>query len=113
MKKLCNCGKLCVWIYAPVTDSKESPYYCDDCVPRGCSCNYRFSDKNAYNPPLEDFEIELPEGVENVDWKWVFKEKTKHREEIKPNTCWVYLDEKGREYPCCEYDYDEDGFDIE
>ena len=27
---------------------------------------------------------------------------------------WLYipLDEKGREYPCCEYDYDEDGFDF-
>ena len=24
----------------------------------------------------------------------------------------IPLDEKGREYPCCEYDYDENGFDF-
>ena len=31
-----NCGKLAVWDYAPSGGIGE---YCDDCVPRGCSCN--------------------------------------------------------------------------
>jgi len=25
---------------------------------------------------------------------------------------WQYLDERGRPYPCAEYDYDEDGYEF-
>lgn len=69
--------------------------YCDDCVPRGCSCNNYYVDVNAYHPPLDS--PEMPEGIEGEDWKW-----------IEPNKVWCYIDKKGREYPCCEYFYDED-----
>jgi len=31
----CKC-KIAVWTYLP---SEDDRYYCDDCVPRGCSCN--------------------------------------------------------------------------
>ena len=43
------------------------------------------------------------DGVEGVDWKWVNEEKT----------TWASIDEKGRYYPCCEFEYDteEDNFD--
>ena len=37
MKHKCKCGKLAVWYYMP-NDNKWVA--CDDCVPRGCSCNY-------------------------------------------------------------------------
>ncbi len=77
-----------------------NPYSCDSCVPRGCECNHRYIDVNAYHPPLET--PELPDGEEGVDWKWIVKDSS-----------WTYIDEKGREYPCCEYMYDEEGFDIE
>lgn len=38
MKHLCiknTCTKMAVWFYLP---GKEDIYYCDDCVPRGCTC---------------------------------------------------------------------------
>ena len=110
-KELCHCGKLAQWVYMPGFGDGNSPYLCDDHVHRGCSCNWNYSDKNAYYPPMDDDEIEQPTGIEDVDWKWIVKEKDNHMEEIKKGVCWTSLDEKGREYPCCEYEYDEDGFD--
>lgn len=90
-KELCECGKMAVWVNMPGFSSGDSPYFCDDCVPRGCDCNYY------------DISEELPQGIENVDWKYHSKEKQ----------LFTYLDDQGREEPCCEYWYDEDGFDIE
>lgn len=92
MKELCNCGKIAVWVYLPYTDNEFNHYYCDNCVNRGCGCNYNHIS-----------EFGEPIGVEDIDWKWV--------KDIKD--IWVELDEFGNEYPCCEYDYDEDGFEKE
>lgn len=44
MKIKCdNCNKLAVWYYAPEDHPNDylqhNPFLCDDCVPRGCSCN--------------------------------------------------------------------------
>jgi len=37
MKRLCDkCKNLAVWFYAPSKD--DTGYYCEDHVPRGCSC---------------------------------------------------------------------------
>lgn len=33
-----KCPKPAVWEYAPTTDRLDV-FFCDDCVPRGCSCN--------------------------------------------------------------------------
>lgn len=95
--KCARCEKNATWEYMGGTGVAPA---CDDCVHRGCECNYRFVDVNAYTPPLTN--PDMPEGEENVDWKWIEKDKV-----------WVSLDEKGREYPCCEYDYDENGFEID
>lgn len=94
-KHLCNkCGKIAQWIYIPSGEK----YWCDDCISSpddiGCSCNSHFANINA--------EPEIPEGIEGVDWRWVNKEEGE----------WQKLDEKGRPYPCCEYDFSE-SFDIE
>lgn len=36
-KKKCDkCPKMAVWEYAPSDGDRA---YCEDCVPRGCSCN--------------------------------------------------------------------------
>ena len=110
-KELCECGKIATWVYDPGYSSGDSPYFCDDHVHRGCSCNWEYSDPNAYYPPLSEEEIEKPTGTEGIDWKWVVKEVDGHFEEIRKGTCWTPLDENLREYPCCEYSYDEDGFD--
>ena len=87
-KELCECGKISVWVYMPGYSSGSHPYFCDDCVPRGCECNYGYSD-----------EIE-PLWEENVDWKWIEKDVS-----------WTALDDKKREYPCVEYEYEPDGFE--
>lgn len=41
MKLKCNkCTNIAVWIYMPTDDGAV---YCDNCVPRGCSCNIDFA----------------------------------------------------------------------
>jgi len=92
MFELCDCGKKAIWVYLPGYSSGSNPYHCDNCVPRDCSCEMRFIVDN-----------EKPSGEENIDWKWYDNEKT----------IWKYIDEKGRFYPCIEFDYDKDGFERE
>jgi hypothetical protein len=83
MKLKCACGKLAVWIYMPA----EHEYVCcDDCVPRGCVCN----DNDVNN--------ETPDGTEGKDWRWLLKDKI-----------WRELDGTGRDMPCCEFWYKEEG----
>jgi hypothetical protein len=100
-KELCDCGKVAIWDYVPGYSEGGNSYSCDDCVPRGCDCNHRYVDVNAYHPPLEN--PDLPEGDEEKDWKWLDEEETH----------WCNIDEEGREYPCAEYWYDEEGWDID
>ena len=99
-KERCECKNLATWCYIPGFSNDDHPYFCDDCVPRGCECNHNYCDVNAYQPPLESSLV--PEGKEGVDWKW-----------IEEGICWVDLDGKQREYPCAEYDYDPDGYERE
>lgn len=86
----CKCGQTATWLYMP--GSMPAPFFCDDCVPRGCSCN-------QYSVT----EFDMPSGVENVDWKWIDKDKT----------LFTYIDKTGREWPCCEFEYEEDGWQKE
>ena len=90
MKELCDCGKVAVWVYLPGYSSGENPNHCDDCVPRGCTCNYH---------SIQEEYDDQPEGVEGVDYKWISE------------TIWTNIDDQGREYPCVEYDYDEEGWE--
>jgi hypothetical protein len=100
-KDLCDCGAIAVWSYGPGFSNGDNSNFCEDCVPRGCSCNHKYVSVDSYQPPLED--PYLPEGDEGKDWKWLDEKKTH----------WCYIDEKGREYPCSEFFYDEDGWDNE
>ena len=80
----CDCGRKSVWVYMPGGDYNH--HYCDNCVPRGCSCNVEYlSEEYPTDPPTPE-----PDGT----WKWV-----------EDGVCWEYIDDKGRSYPCCEYDY--------
>jgi len=99
-KERCVCGKIAVWIYLPGYSNKDSPFWCDDCVPRGCDCNYRYCQVDAYHPPLEN--PNSPEGEEGIDWKWIEKDKI-----------WTPLDENKNEYPCAEYMWDSEGWERE
>lgn len=95
-KEKCKCGKMATWVYMPASEYHINPYYCDDCVPRGCTCNvYNINEEWCDLP--EDYEIE------GVDWMWIDEEKTAYE----------YVDEKGRSFPCCEFMEDEEGFEIE
>lgn len=110
-KEKCDCGKMAVWYYMPSTDSNNfNPYSCDDCIStpesQPCSCNYNYT--------KGEFAEELPKGVEGKDWRWVTHPGSEHMGQItKEEGIFINLDEKGRPYPCCEYDYDEEGYDIE
>jgi hypothetical protein len=42
-----------------------------------------------------------PSGVEGVDYKWV------------EDDVWTTIDSQGREYPCAEYCWSEDGFETD
>ena len=93
MKQKCDCGNIATWLYMPCSSSKENPFYCDDCVPRGCSCN---------NTSLkEDYAQQEIEGNDKNGYNYKIE-----------NDYIIPLDEQGREFPCSEYDYDEDGYEL-
>jgi hypothetical protein len=100
-KKLCDCGEMAVWLYMPGFSDGNS-FSCDDCVPRSCSCSEYSTVPEHYHPP-GGISPDTEDGIENVDWKWINDDKTS----------WVYIDESGRRYPCCEYMHEEDGFEID
>lgn len=73
MKQKCSvCDKFAVWDYMP--NDREDMTFCDDHVPRGCSCN-------------------------NVD----YFDESENAEQFR--------DVHGRLLPCCEFQYNEEGFD--
>ena len=81
----CDCGRKSDWVYMPAFEGDDNPYFCDECVPRGCSCNHEYTkevDPNGSDPTEED-----------GPWKWVDEEKG----------VWTQVDEQGREFPCAEY----------
>lgn len=88
-----GCKSKAVWFYMPGSSGNR---YCDEHVPRGCSCNnyYVSSELNG-----DHYEF-LPEGIENVDWKWIEQDKY-----------WCRIDKKGREFPCCEYDREDEDYE--
>jgi len=99
-KYKCKCGSLAVWDYMPSYEGKkkEDRYYCDECVPRGCSCHYNSINPEHYAPYDPNFSIKPTKNDEPIKW-------------IDEYT-WTNLDEKNREYPCCEFCYEKDGFEI-
>jgi len=99
LRELCDCGKVAVWCYMPGYSSGDSPYFCDDCVGRGCSCN-EYSVVNEHYHPPGGIHPDDDDGTEGVNWEWV-----------EPGVRWAHIDEKGRRYPCAEYDYDPDGYE--
>ncbi len=62
MTDYCDCGRIAVWVYMPSHEGPETnDFYCDDCVPRGCSCNmepkdgdHENSDPSNWEEPLDD-----------------------------------------------------------
>lgn len=95
--ELCSCGKKANWWYLPGFSDDSHNFFCDECVPRGCECNYYFVYMDSIDPSLQD--PHFPEGEEGLDWKWVEK-----------GLIWSHIDEKQREFPCSEYMWSAEGF---
>lgn len=96
MKCKCECGNEAVWVYSP--SREPDPYYCEDCVPRGCSCNLNYTKLNFSFDEDSGYTEDPP--TDNSNWKWVAKDRV-----------WCYVDEQNREFPCCEYYYSAEGFE--
>jgi hypothetical protein len=96
MKKLCDtCAKeMAVWSYMPGNGD-----FCENCVSRGCSCNRELTPEN---PDATYDGLNVGQNPPEKEFKW-----------IKEGMVWVHTDELGREYPCCEYSYYNEGIDIE
>lgn len=96
------CGKTATWLYMP-----GGRFYCDDCVPRGCSCN------------VDNLDMGEPEQTTNPIMWWphnIKEEDLYHGGSLHRDSNSFYyeiLDEDGRRSPCCEYDYSEEGFEEE
>lgn len=102
--KCSECDNIAQWCYLPnCNDETLKGFYCDKCVPRGCTCN------------LYDFETCGEPDKENVVFydknTTDFNEKTYYRNKKDTSFYYEYLDENGKRFPCCEYDYSEDGFE--
>ena len=80
MKKIrcVNCGKkMAVWILMS-SSSKDfhSGFFCDDCVPRGCSCNSEPIDGNFDNPNPDNWEqLKDVQGRLLPCYEWSYEEK--------------------------------------
>jgi hypothetical protein len=86
-----KCGALAQWRYAPSGPRMD---YCDDCVPRGCSCNvidHTLPAETIIDPPDAN-------GVELVWTDYGGVEPEQHR------------DGRGRLLPCCEFEFDRWGW---
>ena len=77
----CKCGRFAMWQY-----TSGDTAVCDECVPRGCSCNIIFTD---------DFD-EDGNLIPLLD---------------KDGNCVEETDELGRLLPCCEWDWKQYGVD--
>ena len=86
-----GCDKIAVWLYCPGCNHIKGDYQCDDHVPRGCDCNHiRMSSPGSELPTSED-----------EPYKWIVEGKV-----------WTTLDSSGREFPCCEWGWFENGIEI-
>ena len=107
-----RCGKTATWLYMP--SSHGMHFYCDDCVPRGCTCNVM--DINMEEPDIKlsdntiwwskkDYQECLIQKIDPINYC---------TNERKPDSFYYeILDEQKRRSPCCEFDYSPDGYERE
>lgn len=94
---MCECGEVAKYLYGPGFSDGSNPFYCDECVPRNCNCNYNYTKKHldevgrgAYPFDVSDDYYEEPSDDRPFEW-------------IKEGYIWQTVDENGKPYPCCEY----------
>lgn len=109
------CNNKAVWLYMP--GNKGKIYFCDNCVPRGCSCNLlnllEFPDIDNSNMPImywskNDVDKYIWGDINNVEF-----ESLGSKEKKEDSVYYEILDDEGRREPCCEYEYSGNGFEID
>lgn len=100
-----KCENKAIWAYAPSYSNNRMTMFCDEHVPRGCTCN-------IYN--IED--CGEPSAEEEVIW-WNKDEKdftlqSSHKRRTIDSFYYEILYNNKRN-PCCEYDYSKEGFEKE
>lgn len=103
--KCSKCNNKATWSYAPSYSKSRMIMFCDEHVPRGCTCN-------VWN--IEEFGE--PSNEKEVIW-WNKDEKyftleNSHKIRTKDSFYYEITDNNMRN-PCCEYDYSEEGFEKE
>lgn len=100
-KHLCGqCKKnIALWYYIPSSSKSRIRYYCDECVPRGCSCNSKH---------ITEFPLPKDENINNLIWSETCTEW--HKDKQETDKYYEETDELGRRFPCCEFDFSEDGY---
>ena len=83
--------------------STGNPYFCGSCVPRGCSCNRDYFSDECLFKSVTASDI-LTRLIENK-LKFRIEDRRINDEESQylSHKYVTHLDEKGREFPCCEF----------
>lgn len=111
------CNNKAVWVYVPYHVGKI--YYCDNCVPRGCSCNLFNKEEipeMEYIDEKDNIKYWDDESVKKYTNGEVSNEEFDNLGSLEKkinSTYYEILDGNNRRLPCCEYDYNEEGFEIE
>ena len=107
-KAKCDCGQIAKYCYTPGYGDSSNSYTCEKCYfefrdNMGCSCNWEC---------MHGETSHQPEGEEGKDWRYIVHEGDDYYTKMTAEDgYWQYIDEKGRPYPCVEYDTEEDGFE--
>lgn len=80
----------------------KKDFFCENCVPRGCNCN-------VYH--INEFPFNCDPSLNYIFWDEQLEKYIKKH--TNKTVYYEIVDEKWRRYPCCEYDYSEDGYDEE
>ena len=63
--ELCDCGQIAKWLYVSGFKNNSNPFFCDDCVPRGCDCNYIYEANFTSKEEYENHKSTLPLNPDN------------------------------------------------
>lgn len=129
MKKCCYCDNTATWILSSGHDITKD-LYCDSCVPKGCSCNNEYFDReeDAASRDVQVNYLLSHRRIKVLNYANAIHNKGDHLEEITDINLIksmfynftdeqtthleiIPLDENSEEFPCCEFDYSENGFD--
>lgn len=129
MKKCCYCDNNATWLLMSGHDITKD-FYCDSCVPKGCSCNSEHFDReeDAASREVQVDYLLRYRNLKVLNYGSLEHNAGDHLEEITDMNLIksmfynftdtqllhleiVPLDENGEEYPCCEFDYSEKGYD--